>query len=61
MTFFLSSVVPLSSQAERITPDFSVVLFRADFVLVSEEHLMKMHKNQRLLTFCLPLISLGEP
>jgi hypothetical protein len=26
--------------------DFSVVLFRPNFMLASEEHLMKMHKNQ---------------
>jgi hypothetical protein len=41
--------------------DFSVVLFRPNFMLASEEHLMKVHKNQLLLTLCLPLISLGEP
>jgi hypothetical protein len=41
--------------------DFSVVLFRSNFMQASEEHLMKMHKNQWLLTFFLPLISLGEP
>src|SRR5215217_3571709 len=27
-------------------PDFSVVLFRSDFVLVSEKNHVKMHKNQ---------------
>jgi hypothetical protein len=29
-------------------PDFSVVLFRPDCMLVSEGHLMKMHENQWL-------------
>jgi hypothetical protein len=29
--------------------DFSVVLFRPHFMLVSEEHPMKTHKNQWLL------------
>src|SRR5205823_244556 len=29
-------------------PDFSVVLFRPHFMLASEEHPMKVHKNQRL-------------
>jgi hypothetical protein len=41
--------------------DFSVVLLRPNFMLVSEEHLMKMHKNQWLLPYYLYLISLGEP
>jgi hypothetical protein len=31
-------------------PDFSVVLFRPNFMLTSEEHPMKAHKNQGLLT-----------
>ena len=35
--------------------DFSVVLFRSDFVLVSEKNHMKMHKNQWLLTPLSPL------
>jgi hypothetical protein len=30
--------------------DFSVVLFRSDFVLFSEMNHMKMHMNQWLLT-----------
>jgi DNA-binding cell septation regulator SpoVG len=42
-------------------PDFSVVVFRLHFMLVSEEHLMKPHKNQGLLNLLSPLISLGEP
>jgi hypothetical protein len=37
-------------QPETIYPDFSVVLFRPNSMLVSEEHPMKMHKNQCLLT-----------
>jgi class 3 adenylate cyclase len=41
--------------------DFSVVVFRLHFMLVSEEHLMKPHKNQGLLNLLSPLISLGEP
>jgi hypothetical protein len=49
----------ISSQTN--TFDFSVVLFRPHFMLASEEHLMKMQKNQWLFTFCLTLISLGEP
>ena len=33
--------------------DFSVVLFRPNFMLVSEEHPMKVHTNQCLLnTLC---------
>jgi hypothetical protein len=38
-----------------------VVLFRPHCMLVSEEHLIKMHKNQWLLTHYPHLISLGEP
>jgi hypothetical protein len=34
--------------------DFSVVLFRSNFMLVSEEDLMKVHKNQRLLSLLFP-------
>jgi hypothetical protein len=41
--------------------DFSVVLFRSDCILVSEEYLMKAHKNQWLSTQSPCLISLGEP
>ena len=41
--------------------DFSVVVFRLHFMLVSEEHLMKPHKNQGLLNLLSPLISFGEP
>ncbi len=37
--------------------DFPVVLFRPNFMLLSEEHLMKTHKNQWLLsTLFLPAI-----
>src|SRR5262245_46936777 len=32
----------------HFNPDFSVVLFRSDFVLVSEKNHMKVHKNQWL-------------
>ena len=32
--------------ADMKTPDFSVVLFRSDCMLVSEGHHMKTHKNQ---------------
>jgi hypothetical protein len=34
--------------------DFSVVLFRPNFMLASEEHPMKVHTNQRLLTIPSP-------
>ena len=33
-----------------LKPGFSVVLFRSDFVLVSEKSHMKVHKNQRVRT-----------
>jgi hypothetical protein len=35
--------------------DFSVVLFRPNFMLASEGCPMKVHKNQRLLTLPSPL------
>src|SRR5262249_18209421 len=35
-------------------PDFSVVLFRPNFMLASEEYPMKAHKNQWLLTMLSP-------
>jgi DNA invertase Pin-like site-specific DNA recombinase len=35
-------------------PDFSVVLFRSNCMLVSEGHPMKMHKNQWLLNLLSP-------
>ena len=38
-----------------LCPDFSVVLLRSDFVLVSEKNHVKMHKNQWLLTPLSPL------
>jgi hypothetical protein len=41
--------------------DFSVVLFRPNFMLASEKYPMKVHKNQLLLTSCLALKSLGKP
>ena len=34
--------------------DFSVVLFQPHFMLISEEHPMKMHTNQWLLTTLSP-------
>src|SRR5512138_1784885 len=52
--------VTISSMQEH-SPGFSVVLFRPHFMLASEEHLMKVHKNQWLLTSCLALKSLGKP
>jgi hypothetical protein len=41
--------------------DFSVVLFRPTFMLSFEEHPMKVHKNQWLLTMPSPPIPLVEP
>ena len=58
------STYVLAEFAERPKPlcgvmhssDFSVVLFRSDCMLGSEEPLMKTHKNQRFLTYLsLPL------
>jgi len=46
--------------AEKDT-DFSVMLFRPNFVLASEQYPMKMHKNQQLLTMPSPLGSLRDP
>src|SRR5678816_1731104 len=43
------------------TPDFSVVLFRPNFMLTSVEHLMKAHKNQGLLTTPSPPVIPCEP
>jgi hypothetical protein len=40
--------------AAAYTPDFSVVLFRPNFMLASEGYPMKAHKNQRLLTLPSP-------
>jgi hypothetical protein len=40
--------------------DFSVVLFRPNFMLLSEEHPMKSHKNQWLVILLSPPISLVE-
>src|SRR5712691_1389602 len=42
-------------------PDFSVVLFRPDFMLASENHPMKAHKNQQLLAMPCPPDSLVKP
>jgi hypothetical protein len=41
--------------------DFSVVLFRPNFMLAFEEYPVKVHKNQWLSTCHLPLLSLVEP
>ena len=38
------------ARASEGVPDFSVVLFRPNFMLASEEYPMKMHKNQWLST-----------
>jgi hypothetical protein len=53
-------IVPLDKQSllgtlhdraqELLLTDFSVLLFRPNFMLTSEEHPMKAHKNQGLLT-----------
>jgi hypothetical protein len=40
--------------SSRQKTDFSVVLFRLDFMLASEEDPMKAHKNQWLLTMPSP-------
>jgi hypothetical protein len=40
--------------------DFSVVLFRPDFMLASEKQPMKAHKNQQLLAMLCPPDSLME-
>jgi hypothetical protein len=41
-------------RAKIIGSDFSVVLFRPNFMLASEGYPMKVHKNQRLLTLPSP-------
>jgi hypothetical protein len=47
---------PLDSRAQVdvFAPDFSVVLFRLNFMLASEEHPMKTHTNQRLSNLLSP-------
>ena len=48
-------LIPRSLLREvSLFPDFSVVLFRPNFMLVSEEHPMKTHKNQWLLNHTIP-------
>src|SRR5207253_5862524 len=42
-------------------PDFSVALFRPDFMLASEKYPMKAHKNQQLLAMLCSPDSLMEP
>ena len=50
----------IKAAAQQLETDFSVVLFRADCVLVSEQNHMKALKNQRLLNLlCPPDISCG--
>ena len=49
----------LPSQVQA--PDFSIVLFRPNFMLASEKHPMKTHKNQWLLNLLFPLIPPAEP
>ena len=41
-------------------PDFSVVLFRSDCMLVSERHPMKMHKNQWLSKLSFPFVDFRQ-
>jgi hypothetical protein len=45
----------------KIMSDFSVVLFRPNFMLASEEHPMKTHKNQWLSNLLFPLLPSAEP
>jgi SAM-dependent methyltransferase len=49
----LSTRVHLVILASHLT-DFSVVLFRSDFALVSEKNRMKVHKNQWIGTMSYP-------
>jgi hypothetical protein len=49
-----SALFTITPPLGEYPPDFSVVLFRPHFMLASEEHLMKMHKNQWLLTMPSP-------
>ena len=42
------------AMARKRSPDFSVVLFRSDFVLVSEKNHMKVHTNQWIGTMSYP-------
>jgi hypothetical protein len=43
----------MATQAAN-SPDFSVVLLQSDFMLASEEHPMKVHKNQWLSNLLSP-------
>ena len=47
--------LPYLSREETKTTDFSVVLFRSDFMLFSEKNRMKVHENQWVLTMPYPL------
>ena len=49
------------SMRAACAPDFSVVLFRPDFMLASEKYPMKAHKNQQLLAMLCSPDSLMEP
>ena len=44
----------------EIVSDFSVMLFRSDFVLISEKNYMKAHKNQWVCTIPYPPECLAE-
>jgi hypothetical protein len=48
-----ATAAQIASEVAQL-PDFSVVLFRPNFMLASEEHLMKVHKNQWLSTMPSP-------
>jgi hypothetical protein len=48
-----ATAAQIASEVAQL-PDFSVVLFRPNFMLASEEHPMKAHKNQWLLTMPSP-------
>src|SRR5262249_44830284 len=60
----IDSVYPCrrASKKNFKSPDFSVVVFRLHFMLASEDHPMKVHKNQWLLTqLSSPDIPCGAP
>jgi hypothetical protein len=53
-TSVLSSPLGRKGAGRGEGSDFSVVLLRSDFVLVSEKNRMKVHKNQWLLAMTYP-------
>jgi hypothetical protein len=55
------TVWTMSFLSRGLISDFSVVLFRSDFVLVSEKNRVKTHKNQWLWTMPYPPNALLEP